>query len=647
MIKKLFSVAAAAVLSVSAVPITVFADDPDFTQKDITAHVYSQDNLMPLASRFYNDLPEVPYVRLNDYYSLLLDRELEIEADGAVFNLKNPFGDTAVIDTDADVLTSDDLSEFINTTVFRKDNVNNIYYDGMPFVKVAGVQFDKEALPSRIDFAGYGIDLRADDGELWVPFITASDLFKSVTMISSFYTGEEYYFVDDNADYSSTDTSWTEPFYKKAVGCFFKDGKRSPETAQFGYSELCFAIDTFYGLPGQAMIHDALKNSSSFNEALETLDKEADGIVGLKDLLLSEEADKFEAGIYMLNLLFYDGGHMGFDMAFTAMQSTLDTETDNIGTILAMTGYDLLKPEESRMSKFRSYIRIDEAREKVLGTENYHKEGNTAFYSFDSFLASAGEWQKYYAGEGERPNDELSGLLDAMKKADEDPEIKNFIIDLSYNGGGSGDIVAAIMQLISGKSYISFYNTLSGQTVTTNYDIDANFDGVFDEKDKEKQYDLNFGVLTSELAFSCGNLLPALCKENGIPLFGDKTGGGACAVYMCTTPECLPYRMSSNVHLVDKNGQSIDAGIEPDYQMLAYAEDGSRNYEQLYDLAAINAKMNELYPEEEESTPAESETSSQTGMPDTTPATGAAYAGSAIAVIMIAVAVGSGKREHQ
>ena len=106
-------------------------------------------------------------MRLNDYYSLLLGEELEIEADGAVFDLTDPFGDTADIDTDADVLTSDDLSEFINSAVFRQDNVNNIYYDGMPFVRVAGAHFDKETLPSGIDFSGCGIDLRADDGELW------------------------------------------------------------------------------------------------------------------------------------------------------------------------------------------------------------------------------------------------------------------------------------------------------------------------------------------------------------------------------------------------------------------------------------------------------------------------------------------------
>ncbi|SDB57647.1 Peptidase family S41 [Ruminococcaceae bacterium FB2012] len=653
MIKKLFSAATALVCCASAFPFAAFAEDPEFTQKDITAHVYSQDNVKSLSSRFYSDLPAVPYVRLNDYYQLLLGKELKVDADGAVFTLTNPLGQTAKIDTDTDLLTSDDFSEFINTTIYRQDNVYNVYYDGMPFVRVADTDFDGAAVSTSIDFSGYGIDLRSDEGELWVPFITANDIFKSVTMISSFYDGEEYYFVDDNSDYNSMETSWSKEFCTKAVGCFFKDGKRSPETAKFSYGELCFAIDTFYGMSGQAMIKETLNNTSSFDKAIEELDEKADGLLGLKDLLLSESGELYDAGLYLLDLLFFDGGHMGFDMTCSMLKNALGISDEVMIEAASVTGYDLDEASGRKNARLELDKAVNEAREKAIGKEKYRKEGNTAFYCFDSFMASREDWEKYYAGKGERPQDELGGLLDAMKKADEDPEVKNFIIDLSCNGGGSGDLVVTIMRLISGNSYINFLNTISEQYVNTEYDIDANFDGVFDEKDDEKQYDLNFGVLISEYAFSCGNLLPALCKDCDIPLFGDKSGGGACAVYMCITPDGLPYRMSSSVHLVDKDGKSIDAGIEPDYQMLKRAEDGSCNYAELYDFAFINEKMNELYPAEdesrpeEESKPAESEVSSQEEKDGTNPATGAAYAGAAFAVVILAGAVAAGRRKQK
>ena len=143
--KRLLSAAAALLCFSAAVPVTAFADGPEFSEKDITAYVYSTENQKILASRFYSDLPEVPYVRLDDFYSLLLGKKLSVEADGSKFTLTNPMGQTAVVDTDLDKLTSDDYVEFINTTVFRQEGAANIYYDGCPFVRVGETEYDKPA----------------------------------------------------------------------------------------------------------------------------------------------------------------------------------------------------------------------------------------------------------------------------------------------------------------------------------------------------------------------------------------------------------------------------------------------------------------------------------------------------------------------
>ena len=81
-----------------------------------------------------------------------------------------------------------------------------------------------------------------------------------------------------------------------------------------------------------------------------------------------------------------------------------------------------------------------------------------------------------------------------------------------------------------------YENALTGQRMKTTYDVDRNLDGQFDEKDAQVKYNLNFALLVSPFSWSCGNMLPALLKDYGIPLIGMHTGGGSCAILY--NPSC-------------------------------------------------------------------------------------------------------------
>jgi C-terminal processing protease CtpA/Prc len=156
-------------------------------------------------------------------------------------------------------------------------------------------------------------------------------------------------------------------------------------------------------------------------------------------------------------------------------------------------------------------------------------------------------------------------FLDALQKAAADPEVKNLIIDISANGGGSADVVVAMTSLILGKSYISQENTLTGQHALVEYEVDRNFNGVFDEADADVRYDLNFAVLTSGMSFSCGNLFPSILKDGGVPVMGATSGGGACAIQAMCTADGFCFQISSfRARLSSLDGQNIDAGITPD-----------------------------------------------------------------------------------
>ena len=203
----------------------------------------------------------------------------------------------------------------------------------------------------------------------------------------------------------------------------------------------------------------------------------------------------------------------------------------------------------------------------------YFKKGDTAVCVFDSFNSrNEKAWKDYYAGNGPLPTventekDDMIIFLDALNKAASDPEVKNFVIDITANGGGSADIVMAMTSLIMDKSYISVDNSLTGQRSIVEYEVDRNFNGAFDAADEDVHYDLNFAVLTSNMSFSCGNLFPSMLKEAGIPVIGETSGGGACAIQAMCTADGYCFQISSfRGRLNTLDGKNIDSGITPDY----------------------------------------------------------------------------------
>ena len=180
--------------------------------------------------------------------------------------------------------------------------------------------------------------------------------------------------------------------------------------------------------------------------------------------------------------------------------------------------------------------------------------------------------------------------------------MKNFIVDITANGGGSLDIVMAMTSLIMDKSYICQDNTLTGQRAIVEYDVDRNFNGVFDPADKDVHYDFNFAVLTSGMSFSCGNLFPSLLKDAGIPVMGTTSGGGSCAIQAMCTADGFCYQISSfRARLNNLEGQNIDKGVTPDLPIstdgtveVKVSEDNTltvKDFTNYFDIDYLRAKL--------------------------------------------------------
>jgi C-terminal processing protease CtpA/Prc len=176
-------------------------------------------------------------------------------------------------------------------------------------------------------------------------------------------------------------------------------------------------------------------------------------------------------------------------------------------------------------------------------------------------------------------------VLDALKQASEDPEVKNLVVDLACNTGGDFDVLMAMSVLMGGPNYYYSENLVTGQRQIAYFDVDTNFDGVFDEKDKDVKYDLNIAVLTSDVSFSCGNFFPSMMQDVGFPIIGERSGGGSCAVHPFITPEGMQFQISSaRDRIANKNWENIDGGVEPNYVI----DVSSGDYSAFYDVNFIN-----------------------------------------------------------
>ncbi len=594
------------VVVVLSATMSVFAD-PTFTTKEVKVNRGGVDG-GKVTLRFYEDMPSVPYISVAQFQALMLPGStVTVTKDGDTYNLQNSYA-TATVNTATEQFSSDDYMAFTNLmSLIQKDGMDNVYLDGAPFIRYKSQELTPATVTVTFDFGKYGIDLRGDDEAVYFPFATIADLYSDLYYHIAGYNGEEVVLAteNENSDICTFDSGRALALIGQTT--------RPADLAEFTYKELCFVIDKFYGMPGRSAYEDVIKEYG-LDKALS--DNLIDDGSTIKQLLKSTDMKDYLFGMNCMQVVLYDGGHSSVYVDFLVLMKLLKSDGLNkwIENVTAMKEkypalyFGVLTNLLSHIDPSRDNAVEAARKDKGVNDLFYYKEGDTAYLLYPQFgPTNSPAWKAYYDGgckEEDKPKydeehkGDLGTVLDAMKKANDDPEVKNLIIDLAANRGGSLDIVMAITALTGGQSHFYSENTLTGQHQLITYDVDCNFDGVFDEKDKEvwKEYKLKYGVLTSKLSFSCGNALPSLMKDMGFPIIGEQCGGGACAVQNFITPEGLQFQISSyRGKLTDKNWNSIDAGVEPNYPITVTAkpdEEIKYDYSGFYDVAAISKIMN-------------------------------------------------------
>ena len=506
--------------------------------------------------RYYEDMPHVAYIAVSDFQDMLVPKKriLVSRIAASQYQLETSKGETAKVNTADESMTFDDYMSFVSLKATNGDD-----NDELSYVREKPTTYTPAAASVTFDLKKYGINLRGDGQMVYVPLSTLSDMYSDLDGKHVLFNGEKIILTD----FETKPITLDQAFFMKP----YEATERPADLAAFSYGELCFAIDHFYGRPGRNDIDNTIQEQGLDKALSETHRK----------LLKSTNMNEYAFGLEYLAVRLYDGSH-------TTISPIL------ISPVLGITDVKIL---QKFMAKFVTPFTADymeaasvkaniernegsemaaKARKQLLNTDTYTKIGNTMYCIFDDFgPIDSKAWTAYYKGTGSLPtyNPQFKGdicvIVEALDKAAADPEVKNFVLDLTCNNGGDAGVLLAITNLLAGKNDFTFDNVLTKQRVVFDVMVDSNFDRVFDDKDKGPRYpQLNVAIMTSHYAYSCGNLLPSQMKDFGYLIIGEKSGGGTCSIQRMCTPEGFCYQLSSaRARILNKAGEDIDGGVEP------------------------------------------------------------------------------------
>ena len=593
----------AAFVTAGALPSAGAADtERKYQEKEITAYLYEAEKTVPLNCLFYEDMPFEPYINAGDFFARLFEADFTVRDDGnGVFTVTAPNGMTMVTNTETDTVHFDFYEKFMTADPADADG------DGREgsYIKNPETVVVGDAKGIDLPYGNYQIDITAANGNLYFPLTTLADMCTATYLSAVYHDGSIYFFQP------------MEPAYFDRSSMYSAQPRTEAEAA-FAYRELCFVLDHFYGKPrrsefAQKMVQQDIDSLLSSDEAK-----------GIKPLLLSQSMTDYYTGLVLLDSLLDDGGHTSLSSDYTtallsdkpselatAVSALLDDPTNaNAASIAANIKMIQDKKEHlSDLFKLRKehYAAYENVKlwedEEAEGDDRFVAQlflcGDTAVFVFDDFKDAVVEpfkWSLDYAAE---------------------KGVKNFLIDVSQNLGGTTSVLQYMMAIMTGNGDYYTTSTLSGNRLRNTGSIDKNLDGTIDEKDDAVSYDFRFALLTTNSSYSCGNFLPCLAQKQGIPVVGQVSGGGTCALINPVFPNKMTYTLSGYSTFTDDENNDVEAGAKPDLETVTVDAEGNADYSKLYDINAVSEFLSKqpVPTKPSQSTASSAKASDGSGMP--------------------------------
>ena len=560
-----------------------------YTEKEV--EVLVEDGMAKtIVVRFYPDQPNVPYYGIRAYSEFAENNVLTCEktVDGKLV-FTNSRGVEAVVDPKRGTLSADDWTAFHNPALPYEKAMGFKDSDSR-LVRITDVTSDEEPKSFVMDFSKHGLRMYAQEDDVYISLTLASSLFCDLATWHLTWSG-------DKARYFRFRDMETLDYDSPLIQELLAGGKRPHDVAQETYAELCFAFDYFYGHPGRAVLDDAIAQKGLNQALLDMGEKGEELIRGLKS------TDGLEYLKAINNLFLYyldDGSHTSLAEASEILETVLSEdrakESESESFKRKMNIYSF--------TKFRKEIYVGYALEYVWGDEWYHEYGNTAVISTGKMELDDAGWNAFYSGEGPMPMDFVGIVATGLKRASENPAVRNVVFDFSANLGGYTDAVAFFLAITTGHTDLKGFDRTSGRVITIHYEADTNLDGVYDEKDKKTVYNqFNYGILTTEPTFSAGNYIAFLMRKNGAVVIGEPSGGGTCQVQIVSLPDGTSFYISSSQFSCDYESEDMEQGCPVDYPIqpieVMLHDDGidfpGYDYRGFFDAQMLNDFMNRSF----------------------------------------------------
>ncbi|AIA29243.1 lipoprotein [Mycoplasmopsis californica] len=398
-----------------------------------------------------------------------------------------------------------------------------------------------------INLGKYNIDLIVDQGEVYIPLSVLNLIFLSNNYFNLQFNGSKILVSDNNARVNWKQFSGFAKFYDLK-----RFNSENLQQRKNNYNFLALMFDYFYGIKNDLYERYNVKNFYELAESLK-----------LKDALLSTDFTVYNNAYQRL-----------WNQVLNDLHSTLLTNSYYRKNASLAAGSHIIPQKSVEASK--TLEKIIKLRQNTLSPNGHfysnkitHIIGDTARIIFNQFhhLPSMEIERKYWPF-----YDSFYLFKDAIKQIradDKENKVKNIIIDISINGGGSSLAMQQVAGFLSNKPiHLYIQNNLANQYTDMKFRVDTNEDNQFNGNDGFPEY--NWYILTGRNTFSAANLFAHWAKVSGTAkIIGNRSGGGMYAIMPTVLPD------GTNVNISSVNAWIGGLNYSPKFKKeMPYTENG-------------------------------------------------------------------------
>ena len=325
--------------------------------------------------------------------------------EGSIVSLQRENGFFMMIDFDANTLTYQDFNAFFmnpssgSLLDVRYNSGFNENGETELFQRDAKASFDRYGDMIVLELDEYDIRLIHDGDGFYIPLQTANDFFISPTIGRSILFNGEAMFLANASDLCNEitgDLTALGEIYYSA-----EPAERSQALADFGYNELCLALDSMYGLKEQHSI-------DSFDRMFWQ--------IGFDEPLVSTNPGDADQALSSFINYYLDDLHSGFSIPSW------------------MTGLGYIQFEDGPSSRVDGIQtdKYEQLRARGIGEDwnIYEEVGNTAYITFDQFEIENDADYYGVGAQGEMVPDTVGLIIYANQQiCRENSPIENVVID--------------------------------------------------------------------------------------------------------------------------------------------------------------------------------------------------------------------------